>query len=54
MKRGGQMRKQSPILGTKISKIPQSKPVTTNTISLPEAEDGDPREEPSDEGKSKS
>ncbi|XP_073807662.1 centriolin isoform X4 [Danio rerio] len=51
MKRGFQMRKQSPILGTKISKSPQSKPVTPNTTSLPEAEDGGPREEPSDEDK---
>ncbi|XP_056313140.1 centriolin [Danio aesculapii] len=51
MKRGGQMRKQSPILGFKISKRPQSKPVTPNTISLPVAEDGGQREEPSDEDK---
>lgn len=52
MKRGNQNRKQSPTTGSKCSKSLQKKSVTPNTISLSETEDGSPREDPSDDGKS--
>ncbi|XP_067294103.1 centriolin isoform X2 [Pseudorasbora parva] len=54
MKRGSQMRKQSPTTGSKCSKSPQNKSVTlNNAISWSETEDGGPREDPSDDDKSK-